>query len=104
MSDLFSSLLLSICQFSIGHCIVCPSGYDICLPYWPLYCHSLSRVVVPATLHSISVNAHFTRILYRHILYYTRYIGGWNIVKFIVFASFYIEILDKSKKNNNSVK
>ena len=25
--------------------------------------HSLSRVVVPATLHSISVNAHFTRFL-----------------------------------------
>jgi hypothetical protein len=25
--------------------------------------HSLSRVVVPATLHSISVNAHFTRYL-----------------------------------------
>jgi len=26
-------------------------------------CHSLSRVVVPATLHNISVNAHFTRFL-----------------------------------------
>ena len=26
--------------------------------------HSLSRVVVPATLHNISVNAHFTRFLY----------------------------------------
>ena len=25
--------------------------------------HSLSRVVVPATLHNISVNAHFTRFL-----------------------------------------
>jgi hypothetical protein len=25
--------------------------------------HSLSRVVVPATLHDISVNAHFTRFL-----------------------------------------
>ena len=25
--------------------------------------HSLSRVVVPTTLHSISVNAHFTRFL-----------------------------------------
>ena len=32
----------------------------------PLYMyknHSLSRVVVPATLHNISVNAHFTRFL-----------------------------------------
>jgi hypothetical protein len=28
-----------------------------------VYCHSLSRVVVPATLHSISVNTHFTRFL-----------------------------------------
>ena len=26
-------------------------------------CHSLSRVVVPATLHNISFNAHFTRFL-----------------------------------------
>ena len=27
--------------------------------------HSLSRVVVPATLDSISVNAHFTRFMYK---------------------------------------
>ena len=29
--------------------------------------HSLSRVVVPATLHSISVNAHFTRFSIRFL-------------------------------------
>jgi hypothetical protein len=29
-----------------------------------LYCHSLFRVVVPATLLSISVNAHFTRLFF----------------------------------------
>ena len=28
-----------------------------------IFTHSLSRVVVPATLDSISVNAHFTRFL-----------------------------------------
>jgi len=28
-----------------------------------VFWHSLSRVVVPAMLHSISVNAHFTRFL-----------------------------------------
>jgi hypothetical protein len=30
---------------------------------WRHLPHSLSRVVVPTTLHSISVNAHFTRFL-----------------------------------------
>jgi hypothetical protein len=33
------------------------------VPTYTLTIHSLSRVVVPATLHSISVNAHFTRFL-----------------------------------------
>ena len=35
----------------------------IVLISWHLKVHSLSRVVVPATLDSISVNAHFTRFL-----------------------------------------
>jgi hypothetical protein len=39
----------------------------------------------------------------RHMLCYTRYIGGWNIVKFIVFASLYIEILDKGYPVSGSV-
>ena len=36
---------------------------EICKNSSQLNYHYLSRVVVPATLHSISVNAHFTRFL-----------------------------------------
>jgi hypothetical protein len=35
--------------------------YDLMHIFMHHLSHSLSRVVVPATLHSVSVNAHFTR-------------------------------------------
>ena len=59
------SFLCSFCRslfvlFILANCIVHPSSiYSSWLPL----CHSLSRVVVPAMLDSISVNAHFTRFL-----------------------------------------
>jgi hypothetical protein len=60
MSDLFSSLL--------RHILVVFKTVSLNKVALHIWCrqyqhHSLSRVDVPATLHSISVNTHFSRFL-----------------------------------------
>ena len=66
-----------VTQSLVFYVMFCRSLFVLFPFFWPLCClvllwfrdtdypfgHSLSRVVVPATLHNISVNAHFTRFL-----------------------------------------
>ena len=58
---------LQICEFPIEIIFILFLNttlfYNFILPVNKYLVHSLSRVVVPATLHDISVNAHFTRFL-----------------------------------------
>ena len=50
-------------SFFYSFITILPSKSGVTLHYSTILPHSLSRVVVSATLHTISVNAHFTRFL-----------------------------------------
>jgi hypothetical protein len=76
ISDLFSSLLIftiiktilstfffTVSKFYKNLVRRSNQGWTIQKQWQHREQHSLSRVVVPATLHNITVNAHFTRFL-----------------------------------------